>query len=202
MSDYMFMLDSHLSSDQSRVVSDVQTAATQANMNIFLTGGAMRDMLGGFPIGEIDFTLEGNTIKLAQMIAKKTGGKVTWTDENRKLAQLVFPSGVRAMLAMARQEKFAKPGAKPVVRPATIHEDLRGRDFTINSIALSLNPASRGLLLDPTNGVGDLERKELRAVSNYTLYDDPIRLASPAAFQGEAGIQHRRTDQDAVRQRA
>jgi len=187
MSDYMFMLDSHLSSDQSRVVSDVQTAATQANMNIFLTGGAMRDMLGGFPIGEIDFTLEGNTIKLAQTIAKKSGGKVTWTDENRKLAQLVFPSGVRAMLAMARQEKYAKPGAKPAVRPATIHEDLRGRDFTINSIALSLNPASRGLLLDPTNGVGDLERKELRAVSNYTLYDDPIRLLRLLRFKVKLG---------------
>src|SRR5579864_7941916 len=183
MSDYMFMLDSHLSSDQSRVVSDVQTAATQANMNIFLTGGALRDMLGGFPIGEIDFTLEGNTIKLAQTIAKKSGGKLIWTDENRKLAQMAFPSGVRAMLAMARQEKFPKPGAKPVVRPATIHEDLRGRDFTINSIALSLNPASRGLLLDPNNGVGDLERKELRAVSNYTLYDDPIRLLRLLRFK-------------------
>jgi tRNA nucleotidyltransferase (CCA-adding enzyme) len=187
MSDYMFMLESHLSSDQSRVVSDFQTAATQANMNIFLTGGAMRDMLGGFPIGEIDFTVEGNAIKLAQGIAKKTGAQVVWTDENRKLAQLVFPSGVRATLAMARQEKFSKPGAKPVVRPATIHEDLRGRDFTINSIALSLNPASRGLLLDPTNGVGDLERKELRAVSNYTLYDDPVRLLRLLRFKVKLG---------------
>ena len=129
MSDYMFMLDSHLSSDQSRVVSDVQAAATLANMNIFLTGGAMRDMLGGFPIGEIDFTVEGNTIKLAQTITKKTGGHVLWTDENRKTVHLVFPTGVRATLAMARQEKFPKPGAKPVVRPATIHEDLRGTRF-------------------------------------------------------------------------
>jgi len=188
MSDYIFMLDSHLSSDQSRVVSDVQAAATQASMNIFLTGGAMRDMLGGFPIREIDFTVEGNTIKLAQTIAKKSGGQVTWSDENRKIAHLAFPAGVRATLAMARQEKFSKPGAKPAVRPATIHEDLRGRDFTINSIALSLNPASRGLLLDPNNGVGDLERKELRAVSNYTLYDDPIRLLRLLRFKVKLGF--------------
>lgn len=188
MSDYIFMLDSHLSSDQSQAVSDVQTAATHANMNIFLTGGAMRDMLGGFPIRDIDFTVEGNAVKLAQTIAKKAGGEVLLTDENRKLAQLTFPSGVRATLAMARQEKFPKPGAKPVVRPATIHEDLRGRDFTINSIALSLNPASRGLLLDPTNGVGDLERKELRAVSNYTLYDDPIRLLRLLRFKVKLGF--------------
>ncbi len=176
MSDYMFMLESHLSADQTRVVSEVQAAATQANMNVFITGGAMRDMLGGFPIVEIDFTVEGNAVKLAQTIAKKAGGRVLWADDNRKLAELLLPGGARATVGMARQEKYTKPGAKPAVRPATIHEDLRGRDFTINSIALSLNPASRGLLLDPNNGVGDLERKELRAVSNYTLYDDPIRL--------------------------
>ena len=176
MSDYMFMLESHLSADQARVVSEIQAAATQANVNVFLTGGAMRDMLGGFPILDIDFTVEGNALKLLPAITKKSGAKVLWEDDNRKLAALAFPSGVKATLGMARQEKYAQPGAKPAVRPASIHEDLRGRDFTINSIALSLNPASRGLLLDPNNGVGDLERKELRAVSNYTLYDDPVRL--------------------------
>ena len=86
------------------------------------------------------------------------------------------------------RRSIAKPGAKPTVKPATIHEDLRGRDFTINSIALSLNPASRGLLLDPNNGVGDLERKELRAVSNYTLYDDPVRLLRVLRFKVRLGF--------------
>src|SRR5271156_5837939 len=176
MSDYMFMLESHLSSDQSKVVTEFQNAAAQSNTNIFLTGGAMRDMLGGFPILEIDFTVEGNSIKLAQAVAKKTGGKIVATDENRKRVQMSFPGGVLATSGMAGTERYPKPGDKPIVKPATLHDDLRGRDFTINSIALSLNPASRGLLLDPNNGVGDLERKELRAVSNYTLYDDPIRL--------------------------
>jgi tRNA nucleotidyltransferase (CCA-adding enzyme) len=183
MSDYMFMLESHLSADQSRAVSEIQAAATSANLNVFLTGGAMRDMLGSFPMLDIDFTIEGSAIKIAHAVAKKTGAKVLSEDDNRKLAHLVFPSGVHATVGMARQEKYAKPGAKPAVKPATIHEDLRGRDFTINSIALSLNPASRGLLLDPNNGVGDLERKELRAVSNYTLYDDPIRLLRMLRFK-------------------
>ncbi len=77
---------------------------------------------------------------------------------------------------MARRERYAKPGARPKVAPATIHEDLRRRDFAADAIALSLNRASRGLLIDPTNGLGDLERKELRAVYNYALYDDPVRI--------------------------
>jgi tRNA nucleotidyltransferase (CCA-adding enzyme) len=188
MSDYMFMLESHLSADQSRAVSEIQAAATQANLNVFLTGGAMRDMLGGFPIVEIDFTIEGNALKVAQAVAKKTGAKIQAEDDNRKVANLVFRSGVHASAGMARQEKYSKPGTKPAVRPATIHEDLHGRDFTINSIALSLNPASRGLLLDPNNGVGDLERKELRAVSNYTLYDDPVRLLRLLRFKVRLGF--------------
>jgi tRNA nucleotidyltransferase/poly(A) polymerase len=188
MSDYMFMLDSHLSSDQSRVVAEVQGAAAKANMNVFLTGGAMRDMLGGLPILAIDFTVEGNAIKLARAVAAKTKAEVVREDENRKSATLVFPGGVHATIGMARQEKFPKPGGKPQVQPATIHEDLRGRDFTINSIALSLNAASRGLLLDPNNGVGDLEHKELRAVSNYTLYDDPVRLLRLQRFKVKLGF--------------
>lgn len=188
MSDYMFMLESHLSSDQGRAVSEIQAAGTSANLNVFLTGGAMRDMLGGFPIVEIDFTIEGNALKVAQAVAKKSGAKIVSEDDNRKLAHLVFPNGVHATIGMARQEKYSKPSAKPAVRPATIHEDLRGRDFTINSIALSLNPASRGLLLDPNNGVGDLERRELRAVSNYTLYDDPIRLLRMMRFKVRLGF--------------
>src|SRR5208283_1279710 len=183
MSDYMFMLESHLNSDQSRVVSEVQAAALQANVNLFLTGGAMRDMLGRFPIVEIDFTAEGNAVKLAKTIAEKTGARLLRVDDTRKGARLLFPGNVPASIGMARQEKYAKPGGKPQVQPATIHEDLRGRDFTINSIALSLSPASRGLLLDPNNGVGDLEHKELRAGSNYTLYDDPVRLLRLIRFR-------------------
>src|SRR5579863_4279849 len=89
---------------------------------------------------------------------------------------------------MARHEKPGKPGAKPQVQAATIHEDLRGRDFTVNAIALSLSRASRGLLIDPTNGAGDLERKELRAVSNYTLYDDPSRILRMFRLQVRLGF--------------
>jgi tRNA nucleotidyltransferase/poly(A) polymerase len=89
---------------------------------------------------------------------------------------------------MSRQEKYGKPGAKPQVSPATIQEDLRGRDFTINAIALSLNKASRGLLLDPTNGLADLERRELRSVGTYGFYDDPVRILRLIRFQVRLGF--------------
>lgn len=176
MSDYMFMLDSHLSGEQSKAVGEVRHAAEQANLNLFLTGGAMRDMMGGFPIRDLDFTVEGGGIKFAKTVAQKAGAEILAIDEMHKSAELRFQGNVSASISMSRQEKYSKPGAKPQVQPATIHEDLRGRDFTVDAIALSLGKASRGLLLDPANGLGDLSRKELRALTNYTLYDDPARI--------------------------
>jgi tRNA nucleotidyltransferase (CCA-adding enzyme) len=176
MSDYMFMLDSHLSGAQSKALAEVRQAAEHANLNLFLTGGAMRDMMGGFPIRDLDFTIEGGSAKFAKIVAQKAKAEIITIDESRKCAELRFRGDVTASISTARQEKYAKPGAKPQFEPATIHEDLRGRDFTVNAIALSLSKGSRGLLLDPTNGLGDLSRKELRAISNYTLYDDPSRI--------------------------
>src|ERR1700738_1410295 len=188
MSDYIFMLESHLSTEQSRALEVVQAAAGQANVNLFLTGGAMRDMLAGFRIRDLDFVVEGNSLKVAKTVAGHSGVRLAAVDENRKSAELVFPSGVTAQIAMSRQEKYARQGGKPHVTAATIQEDLRGRDFTSNAIALSLNRASRGLLLDPMNGLADIERKELRSVHTYGFYDDPSRLLRLIRFRVRLGF--------------
>jgi tRNA nucleotidyltransferase/poly(A) polymerase len=182
MSDYIYMLESHLSPDQNRVVEQVQEAAGHANVNLFLTGGAMRDMLAGFRIRDLDFAVEGNALKVVKTLCERAGAKVVSSDEVRKSAELVFPTGATAQIGMSRQEKCSRPGGKSQVTPATIQEDLRGRDFTCNAIALSLNRTSRGLLLDPMNGLADIERKELRAISTYGFYDDPSRLLRLVRF--------------------
>ena len=176
MSDYMFMLDSHLSGEQGKALAQVRDAAEQANVNLFLTGGAMRDMMAGFVIRDLDFTIEGPAIKFARTVAQKAKAEIVSSDEMRKCVELRFRGNVTVSISMARQEKYSRPGAKPQVLPATIHDDLHGRDFTVNAIALSLGKASRGLLLDPTNGLGDLSHKEIRATTNYALYDDPSRI--------------------------
>jgi tRNA nucleotidyltransferase (CCA-adding enzyme) len=182
MSDYMFMLESHLSAEQFRALGEMQKIAATAGASLFLTGGAIRDMLGGFPVRDLDFTVETNALKLAK-VAVKEGATIVSTDELRKSMELQFPGGVTAELATAHQEQFPKAGGKPHITPATIHEDLRCRDFTVNAIALSLNKASLGLPIDPTNGVGDIERKELRAVHNYSFYDDPARILRLIRFK-------------------
>jgi tRNA nucleotidyltransferase/poly(A) polymerase len=188
MSDYIFMLESHLSTEQSRAVEEVQAAAAPYNVNLFLTGGAMRDMLAGFRIRDLDFVVEGNALKVAKAVAEKTGARIVSQDENRKSTEMLLASGVTMQIAMSRQEKYARTGAKPQVMPSTIQEDLRGRDFTCNAIALSLNRASRGLLLDPMNGLADIQRRELRLTSPYGFYDDPSRLLRLIRFRIRLGF--------------
>jgi len=194
MSDYMFMLESHLTPVQRKVVADVEAAGAETEDQLFLTGGAMRDMMGGYQIVDLDFTVQGNAPALVRKVVKATGARVVSTDKVRKSSELVFPSGVTAEIAMAHTERFTRPGAKPKITPCTIHDDLLRRDFTINSIALSLHPASRGLLLDPSNGLADLEHRELRSYSNYSFYDSPVRLLRLIRFRVRLGFDvHERT---------
>jgi tRNA nucleotidyltransferase/poly(A) polymerase len=187
MGDYMFMLESHLTAGQNRVASEVAAAAAEAGLNVYLVGGAVRDMLGGFPVRDLDFVTEGNPAKLIKAFQKK-GAAVTAKDDARKSFDLVFPGRIHASIGMAREETYGKSGKKPQIRPATIYEHLRSRDFTINAVALSLSRGSRGLLIDPTNGAGDLATRELRSISPYAFYDEPARMLRMARLQVRLGL--------------
>src|SRR5437879_7530444 len=113
MSDYMFMLENHLSGDQNHAVAELQNAASQASVNLFLTGGAMRDMLGGFPIRDLDFAVEGNALKLARVVAERTGARTLTVDENRRSAHLIFPGAAAVEIGMSRHEEYTRPGGTP-----------------------------------------------------------------------------------------
>ena len=176
MSDYIFMLESHLTTSQFQLVNAVQAAAAEANVSVFLAGGAMRDVLGGYPVRDLDFVIEGSPKPIVKVLQKSMRGEIVSTDDHKKSIEMLFPGNVTAEFAMAKVEKNGRAGSKPAVVPATIHEDLKGRDFTINAIALSLNKASRALLLDPTNGLADLERREIHTAYSQALYDDPSRI--------------------------
>src|SRR5205085_8089289 len=88
MSDYLFMLENHLNAEQNRVLAEVQACAAELNLSLFLTGGAMRDMLAGFPIRDLDFTVEGPARKLAKGVSAKTGAEFVTTNEVRKTAEM------------------------------------------------------------------------------------------------------------------
>ena len=175
MPDYIYSMETRLTPDQQRGVNLIQDIARHAGLNLYLTGGTIRDLITGFPIRDIDLSIQGNPLKLQKEL-EKVGISVQGVDEELRALHLLMPGNIRAELNQTRSEVYDKPGKPPVVAPATINEDLRRRDFTVNAMALSLNPGSRGLLLDPFNGVADVEAKVLRVLHNYAFLEDPIRL--------------------------
>jgi tRNA nucleotidyltransferase (CCA-adding enzyme) len=180
MADYIYSMETRLSPDQQRAVTIVQEAARAHEMNVYVSGGTIRDLVTGFAIRDLDFTVQGNTLKL-QKDLEKAGAVIQGTDEDLKILYVQFPGNVRAEISMARSETFEKPG-KATIQPSTITDDLRRRDFTVNAMALSLNEGSRGLLLDPTNGAADIEGKAIRILHNYAFLDDPSRLIRATRF--------------------
>ena len=181
MADYIYTMEIRLTPDQLKGVGLVQDVARAAGMNLYLTGGAIRDIISGFTIRDLDFTVQGNPLKL-QKDFEKAGAKIAAVEEDVRTIFLSLPGNARAEVSMARTERFEKTGKPPIVMPATIHDDLRRRDFSVNAMALSLNEGSRGLLLDPFNGVADIEAKLIRILHNYSFLEDPSRLIRATRF--------------------
>ena len=181
MADYIYTMEIRLTPDQQRGVTVVQDVARAAGMNIYLTGGAIRDIISGFTIRDLDFTVQGNPLKLQKEL-ERAGAIISAADDDTKTLYLVLAGGVRTEISMARTERYEKTGKPPIVTPATIIEDLRRRDFTVNAMALSLNPGSRGLLMDPFNGAADIEAKLIRVLHNYAFVEDPSRLIRALRF--------------------
>lgn len=181
MADYIYTMELRLTPNQQKGVIQVQDIARNAGMNVYLTGGAVRDIISGFPIRDLDFTVQGNPLKL-QKEFERSGAVIGGGDDDLKILYLTLPGGVRTEISSARTERYEKTGKPPIIGPATIIEDLRRRDFTVNAMALSLNPGSRGLLLDPFNGAADIEAKLVRVLHNYAFVEDPSRLIRASRF--------------------
>jgi len=174
-------MELRLTPNQQKGVMLVQDVARAAGMNIYLTGGAVRDIISGFPIRDLDFTVQGNPLKLQKEL-ERAGSVLGGADDDFEVVYVTLPGGVRAEISSARLERYEKTGKPPVITPATIIEDLRRRDFTVNAMALSLNPGSRGLLMDPFNGAADIEAKLVRILHNYAFVEDPSRLIRASRF--------------------
>jgi tRNA nucleotidyltransferase/poly(A) polymerase len=185
MADYIYTMESRLSPEQMRTVNSVQDIARSHGMNIYLTGGAIRDILTGFPIHDLDFTVQGNPLEFQQEI-EKAGAIVDMVDPVFNVIHAIFRE-TQAEIGMARAEVFGQPGKPPLVTPATINEDLRRRDFTFNAMALSLNEGSRGLLLDPFNGAADIAARLIRVLHSYAFLEEPSRLIRATRFATRFG---------------
>lgn len=185
MPDYIYLLDHRLSTDQQNALRQVREAAREAGTILFLTGDAIRDLTSGHAVRDLQVTVHGNALKLKKSLLK-LGAKVWGEHEPSRSLYLCFPGTVRLDVMSAHHVEYPKPG-KPVYQPASILEDLRRRDFTVNAMAISLNEGSFGLLMDPLNGAADIETRTLRLVSNYGFLEEPALLIRATRYLTRLG---------------
>src|SRR5450432_3242658 len=126
MADYIYTMELRLTPDQMKGVTLVQDVARAAGLNLYLTGGAIRDIISGFTIRDLDFTVQGNPLKL-QKDLEKAGAKITAVEEDTRTIFISLPGNAFLDISTAPTEKFEKTGKPPIVTHATIHDDLRRR---------------------------------------------------------------------------
>ncbi|MEW5870234.1 MAG: HD domain-containing protein [Chloroflexota bacterium] len=139
-------------------------ASLAPEQELYLVGGAVRDMLLGLPLHDLDFVLPGDALAFSRKVAKALGAAYYPMDVERQTARLILPhpEGGRLFLDFAAQ------------RGPDLESDLRARDFTLNALALALHTPEK--LVDPLGGAEDLRRKTLRACTPETFQDDPLRV--------------------------
>src|SRR6185437_9216405 len=185
MPDYIQLLESKPSPNQKQALNAMTDVARARSIPVFLTGGAVRDIVSGASVRDLDMTVQGNPLKFRKDL-EKAGFVITGEHEPSQTLYLRFGKQARLEISAARTESFPKP-ARPEYHPAAILGDLRRRDFTANAMALSLNEGSWGLLLDPLNGTADIYARQLRLVSNYGFLEDPIRMVRAIRLLSRTG---------------
>ena len=172
-------------SEKQTLLSSIAGQAASLNMPCYLVGGVVRDLLLNKPVNDLDIIVEGDAIKLGKALVQKHGGKLTPHIKFRTaiwhLPSTFDPSTLD--LITARSETYAHPGALPTIKPSTIDDDLRRRDFTINAMAIRLDGDHFGELLDPLNGQGDLENKIIRVLHPRSFIDDPTRIFRAVRYE-------------------
>ena len=164
------------------VLAGVSRLAEEKGFNAFLVGGMVRDLLMGQANYDIDVVVEGRGIVFARLIATEFDGRIR-THRKFGTAAIVLKSGLHIDVATARTEYYPYPAALPQVETASIRQDLFRRDFSINSMAMSLTGDSYGQLLDFFGGRRDLEKRQVRILHNLSFVEDPTRIFRAVRFE-------------------
>ncbi len=161
--------------------------AEEMGFHAFAVGGFVRDLLLHKKNLDLDIVIEGNGIVFAKQLAARLGGEVR---AHRKFntAMVKLPDGRKVDVATARLEYYDYPAAMPTVELASLKLDLYRRDFTINALAIHLNPENYGLLVDFFNGQNDLQDKKIRVLHNLSFVEDPTRILRAVRFEQRMGF--------------
>jgi tRNA nucleotidyltransferase (CCA-adding enzyme) len=170
-----------------QMLKEFGVLAERLGFRAYTVGGFVRDLLLRSPNFDIDIVLEGDAIEFARAFSEQHRIKAKM---HRKFntAMLVFPDGQTVDIASARFEYYQRPAALPIVELSSLKLDLYRRDFTINTLAVALNPDEFGHLIDFFSGQRDLKEKTVRVLHNLSFIEDPTRILRAIRFEQRFGF--------------
>jgi tRNA nucleotidyltransferase (CCA-adding enzyme) len=165
-----------------KVIYAARDAAAQMGCRAYLVGGFVRDLLLGAVNSDLDITVEGDGIRFAEYLARHFSAKST-CHKRFGTATVLVQDHLKIDIASARKEFYPQPASLPVVNKGSLKDDLYRRDFTINTLAVSINRKDFGELLDLFSGKEDLRRRSVRILHDLSFIDDPTRLLRAVRFE-------------------
>lgn len=170
-----------------RFLKDSGNVADMLGYKAYLVGGLVRDVFLKRENLDIDIVIEGDGIRFAHEFAEHQEVRVR---SHRKFgtAVLIFSDGFKVDVATARMEHYESPGAPPIVETSSLKMDLFRRDFTINTLAITLNKRDYGTLIDYFGGQKDLKEKVIRVLHNLSFVEDPTRVLRAIRFEQRFGF--------------
>lgn len=193
-------LKQHLSHPVFKVVSEI---VTEENLEAYVIGGFVRDLILGRPSKDIDIVVIGNGLDLAEKAGKNLRVKKVSYFKNFGTAQFLYKD-LDVEFVGARKESYRRDSRKPIVEDGTLQDDQNRRDFTINALALSLHADNFGELIDPFGGLKDLEEGIIRTPlePSKTYSDDPLRMMRAVRFAAQLDFKIERESLEAISENA
>jgi tRNA nucleotidyltransferase (CCA-adding enzyme) len=164
------------------ILKSIGETAGEMNVNAYAIGGFVRDLFLYRSNEDIDIVIEGEAIAFAKKYAEKVGARVH-TYRKFSTAVVIFEDGFKIDIAAARMEYYRFPADLPTVEMSSLKLDLFRRDFTINTLAIYLNPENFGTLIDFFIGLKDIKEKTIRVLHNLSFVEDPTRVFRAIRFE-------------------
>lgn len=176
-----------LSSDMVAKLRAIGQVAVELGYSAYVVGGFVRDLFLYRQNEDIDVVIEGDGIAFAKKYAKQVGARIH-SHEKFGTAVIIFPDGFNIDVASARMEYYKFPAALPIVEMSSIKLDLFRRDFTVNTLAIQLNPHRFGTLIDFFSAQRDLKERVIRVLHNLSFVEDPTRVFRAIRFEQRFGF--------------
>ncbi len=192
------LMNKHLPRRVVDILRDLGRVGDELELPVYAIGGFARDLLLGGKNDDIDISVEGDGILFAETFANRHGCRIK-SHAKFGTAVIVFPDKTKIDVASTRLEYYETPGALPTVERSSLKMDLYRRDFTVNTLAVRLNPQNFGLLIDYFGACRDLKDKTIRVLHNLSFVEDPTRVFRAVRFEQRLNFQIARHTENLIR---